>query len=67
MRYALLCLLFLSGCAHVEPWEKAKLAKDTMRPAGPVDALAKIDSHVYTSKEATRGGTGVGGGGCGCN
>ncbi len=57
----------LTGCANVEPWQKATLAQDTMKPAGPVPALARIDGHVYYSKESVRGGTGVGGGGCGCN
>jgi hypothetical protein len=63
-------LLALGGCsviAEVQPWEKSTLGSDTMKPAGPVPALAKIDGHVYYSKEAVRGGTGVGGGGCGCN
>jgi hypothetical protein len=32
-----------------------------------VPGLVKIDNHVYFSKEAVRGGSGVGGGGCGCN
>jgi Domain of unknown function (DUF4266) len=60
----------LSGCANikpVEPWEKSTLAKETMKPGGTVPALGKIDGHVYYSKEAVRGGSGVGGGGCGCN
>jgi hypothetical protein len=59
-----------AGCSAiqpVEPWEKSTLAQETMKPAGPVPALARIDSHVYYSKEAVRGGSGVGGGGCGCN
>lgn len=60
-------LASLTGCASVEPWQKSTLAQDTMKPAGPVPALAKIDGHVYYSKESVRGGTGVGGGGCGCN
>lgn len=57
----------LTGCVAVQPWEKATLAQDTMKPAGPVPALAKIDGHVYYSKESVRGGAGIGGGGCGCN
>lgn len=59
----------LAGCQiqPVQPWEKGTLGQDTMKPAGPVPALSKIDGHVYYSKEAVRGGTGVGGGGCGCN
>jgi Domain of unknown function (DUF4266) len=59
----------LTGCQTqpVQPWEKGTLGQDTMKPAGPVPALSRIDGHVYYSKEAVRGGTGVGGGGCGCN
>jgi hypothetical protein len=26
-----------------------------------------LDDHIYFSKEASTGGNGVGGGGCGCN
>lgn len=57
----------LTACVDVRPWEKAVLAKETMKPAGPVPELARIDGHVYYSKESVRGGNGVGGGGCGCN
>lgn len=57
----------LSGCADVQPWEKGTLGRDTMKPDGAVPALAKIDTHVYYSKEGVNGGSGVGGGGCGCN
>jgi PBP1b-binding outer membrane lipoprotein LpoB len=60
----------LGGCAQmatVEPWEKSTLARETMKPTGTVPARGKIDGHVYYSKEAVRGGTGIGGGGCGCN
>ena len=64
---ALAPLGLMGGCAHVQAWEKAILAQETMKPAGPVPALARIDGHVYYSKESVRGGTGVGGGGCGCN
>jgi hypothetical protein len=28
---------------------------------------ARFTAHTYFSKEAASGGTGVGGGGCGCN
>ena len=28
---------------------------------------AKLEGHVYTSKEASSGGAGAAGGGCGCN
>ncbi|HQA35203.1 MAG TPA: DUF4266 domain-containing protein [Casimicrobium huifangae] len=33
--------------------------------ADPLDEA--FSQHVYFSKEAASGGTGVGGGGCGCN
>ncbi len=61
-------LLTCSGCASlgVEPWERDVLAKDEMQlNADPVEAA--IDDHIYFSKEASSGGRGFGGGGCGCN
>ena len=72
-RAGLACLLIASGAMagcqtqNVQPWEKGVLGQETMKPGGSVPALSKIDGHVYYSKEAVRGGTGVGGGGCGCN
>ncbi len=62
-----LAALSLGACTTVQPWEKGTLAEETMKPGGPVPLLSRIDGHVYYSKEAVRGGTGVGGGGCGCN
>jgi hypothetical protein len=57
---------FLGGCATVEPWERGNLADYTMRPDR--DALnVAMSEHVYFSREASTGGRGVGGGGCGCN
>ena len=42
------------------------LADPRMMPdANPVQA--GIDEHIYFSKEASSGGRGFGGGGCGCN
>jgi len=63
---AVLLLLALAACAHVEPWEKGNLAKPAMRFDGdPLDA--RFTQHIYSSKENSSGGAGVGGGGCGCN
>ena len=68
---ALLCLiaLGLTGCSigpAVQPWEKETLAKPEMTFEGdPLDS--KYTEHIYSSKEAASGGSGVGGGGCGCN
>ena len=61
-------LCCLCGCANigVKPWERSVLARDDMQiVADPLDT--SIDDHVYFSKEASSGGQGFGGGGCGCN
>ena len=70
MRAIALVLLSASaaGCAHVgvQPWERDVLARPEMSlDANPLDAA--IDDHIYFSKEASSGGRGFGGGGCGCN
>ena len=60
--------LVASGCASlgVRPWERDLLAKPEM--AFDSDPIAvSTDEHVYFSKEASSGGRGFGGGGCGCN
>lgn len=62
-------VLAASGCTaipSVQPWEKGFLAKPEM--TFERDRLdAAFTEHTYFSKEAASGGTGVGGGGCGCN
>jgi hypothetical protein len=63
---AVLCLLSLSGCATVAPQQRAILADPTMQ----FDAEAKHDAalrHAIENREGSMGGTGVSGGGCGCN
>ncbi len=65
---ALLLLGLLSGCAGVgvQPWERDLLAQDAMAvDASPLTTA--VDGHIYFSKEASTGGLGTGGGGCGCN
>jgi hypothetical protein len=57
-----------AGCAGVgvKPWERDVLARDDMQiVSAPLDEA--IDEHIYFSKEASSGGAGFGGGGCGCN
>jgi hypothetical protein len=63
---ALVVLAGASGCSSVKPWERGDLASPLMnRDRDPLGlALAE---HMYFSREATSGGQGVGGGGCGCN
>ena len=59
-------LLALCGCETVQPWERGTLAKPEMQ--WQPDAMeANLQSHIYYSKEASSGGTGAAGGGCGCN
>jgi hypothetical protein len=59
-------LSWLGGCTTVEPWQRDVLARPEMSlDASPLDA--GIDDHIYFSKEASSGGRGFGGGGCGCN
>jgi hypothetical protein len=69
MNIVLLITAFVfAGCSSmgVEPWDRDILAKDEMQLTG--DSLeGAIDDHIYFSKEASSGGRGFGGGGCGCN
>ncbi|MFT3784299.1 MAG: DUF4266 domain-containing protein [Nibricoccus sp.] len=55
-----------TGCTTVHPWERAALADYAMRPDRDPLATAMIE-HVYFAREASSGGRGVGGSGCGCN
>jgi hypothetical protein len=60
----------LGGCAMPEPWvkpyERERLADPLMKVQR--DALsAKHFEHAHEVREGARGGTGVQGGGCGCN
>lgn len=59
----------LGACGQLQPpqaWERGLLAKPAMRLDG--DPLQqRFDQHIFMSKENASGGSGVGGGGCGCN
>jgi hypothetical protein len=60
--------LCCSACGTVgpDPWEKDLMARREMRPNPyPLEVAAK--DHIYFSKEASSGGRGFAGGGCGCN
>lgn len=70
-RSLLLIPLLMSGlqaCSMqpVQPWERDLLAKPSMALV-PDEIDNALDEHIYFSKEASLGGQGVGGGGCGCN
>ena len=59
-------VFLISGCSSVEPWERGNLAKPEMQiGSDPVDDL--LLEQVFYSKEASSGGLGAAGGGCGCN
>jgi len=74
-----LCIIILAaatlaggaGCSHpglvrVKPWERAQLTGYAMR--ADRDSLhTAMAEHIYFSREASTGGRGVGGSGCGCN
>lgn len=61
-------IMTLAGCDSVgpRPWERDLMAKREMQvDAYPLQSGAI--EHVYFSKEASSGGRGFAGGGCGCN
>lgn len=66
---SLAVLVALSGCMATEPvapYERGYLAEEGMQwEENPRNE--KLKGHVYTSKEASSGGAGAAGGGCGCN
>ncbi len=50
----------------VRPWERGELAAPEMQLiCDPLEF--EFDDHIYFSREASSGGRGFGGGGCGCN
>ena len=61
---ALLC----SACASIgpKPWEKDLMARHEMQ-VGAYHLQTAAEEHIYFSKEASSGGRGFAGGGCGCN
>jgi len=65
---ALITTLFISACSieHVQPWDRELLARDKMQ-LEPDKMEGIMDEKIYFSKEGSRGGPGIGGGGCGCN
>lgn len=70
MKIILLGLLLLAtqGCASlgVQPWERDLLSQEEMIFGSDAVELG-YEQHTYFSKEATSGGSGFSGGGCGCN
>lgn len=63
---ALAALFLTTGCENVKPYERGNLSDYTMRPDRDPLGVGQME-HTWFSREATYGGRGVGGGGCGCN
>ena len=61
--------IFITGCAPkmtVNPMERFHLADVVMK--SDRDPLSqKMNDHAYFSREGSKRGRGIGGGGCGCN
>jgi hypothetical protein len=62
----LLALIALVGCTRVAAHEREHLARRAMDPERDATET-QLDTHVHEYREGSIGGTGVGGGGCGCN
>jgi len=65
---AIIAAAACAGCTSFgpRPWEKDLMARPEMQlTPNPLQTAA--DEHVYFSKEASSGGRGFAGGGCGCN
>ena len=62
--FAALCAM--TGCATVKPQERAILADPIMQFEGEPRAGAQV-RHAIDNREGSFGGSGVSGGGCGCN
>ena len=62
-----LCLVLgLCGCETVQPWERGTLARPEMQwQADPMEI--SLQAQINASKEASSGGQGAAGGGCGCS
>lgn len=63
-RALVVALLLLSGCRHVAPYQRQKLAHPTMSTASPAGAA---EQHMYAVQEGAIGGGAAAESGCGCN
>ena len=65
---ALVCAALLvglaTGCTHVKPWERGRLAHPTMTAD---DLAGPAESHMRGVHEGATGGGSVAESGCGCN
>ena len=69
LNLSILLAIILTGCTPkmtVSPMERYYLA-DVVMKADRDPLSQKMNDHAYFSREGSRGGRGIGGGGCGCN
>jgi hypothetical protein len=52
-----------TGCVHVRPWERGKLAHHTMVS----EVTGPAEEHLYAVQEGAQGGGAAAESGCGCN
>ena len=62
----LLALLLTTSCVTVRPQERAVLADPVMQFEGDPIIASQLH-HAIDNREGSFGGSGVAGGGCGCN
>jgi hypothetical protein len=65
LRLLLLAIVTVTGCAMVKPYQRELLAQPGMTVGSTPDSDA--EQHMLESREASLGGFGASGGGCGCN
>ncbi|MDH5477972.1 MAG: DUF4266 domain-containing protein [Nitrospinota bacterium] len=66
--FVVLTSFMVTGCSSlgVDPWDRDLLARPAMSLEGnPVESA--FSDKMYFSREASSGGQGFAGGGCGCN
>jgi hypothetical protein len=63
---AMIALLFANACVTVKPQQRAVLADPVMQFESDPHAAAQV-RHALENREGSYGGSGVTGGGCGCN
>ena len=62
-----MCLAFtMAGCARVKPYQREDLARKSMT-GDEAGGERRFNGHIQGSREASAGGSGEPGGGCGCN
>jgi hypothetical protein len=63
---AIFCVTSLTSCVTVKPQQRATLADPSMAFDDDAHARAQLE-HALENREGAYGGSGVAGGGCGCN